>query len=190
MVKKRTKRGSLARKNSASALPFTANAEANELIARNGTAFLIAMCLEQQVRSEKAMIGPYELQLRVGHLDARKIGALPPARLDAVFRRVPALHRFPGMMAKRVRELCGVIARDYGNDGANVWAGVKDTRELYERFKTLPGFGQGKAGCSVRILGKYAKLRLPGWQRYASDEDLPWEFKSGQKVKLAPAARP
>jgi len=162
--------------------PFTPDAAANQLLADDGTAFLIAMCLEQQVRSEKAMVGPYVLQQRIGHLDAKKIAAMPPARLDAVFRRVPALHRFPGMMAKRVRALCAVIARDYDNDGANVWHDVKSASTLNERFKTLPGFGEGKAASAVRILGKFAKLKLPGWQRYASDEDLPWVFKSGQKL--------
>ena len=164
------------------ALPFTPDPEANALLAADGTAFLIAMCLEQQVRSEKAMSGPSVLQQRLGHLDARRIAALRPARLDAVFRRVPAMHRFPGMMAKRVRALCGVIARDYANDGANVWSGMRDAQTLYERFKALPGFGDGKAACAVRILGKYAKLPLRGWQRYAADEDLPWEFKAGRKL--------
>jgi len=172
------------RKRAPDTLPFTADAGANALLARDGTAFLIAMCLEQQVRSEKAMIGPFVLRERLGHLDARKIAALPPAKIDAVFRRVPALHRFPGMMAKRVRALCAIIARDYRNDGANVWSGVTESAELYERFKRLPGFGEVKAACAVRILGKYLKLNLPGWQRYAVDEDLPWEFRSGKKLDL------
>lgn len=163
--------------------PFTPDAAANELLAQSGTALLIALCLEQQVRSEKAMIGPYHLRERIGHLDARKIAAMSPAKLDTAFRKVPALHRFPAMMAKRVQKLCTMIAQEYGNDGARVWAGVKAAPELYERFKTLPGFGEAKAACAVRILAKYGKKKIDGWQRYARDEELPWEFKQGAKIK-------
>jgi uncharacterized HhH-GPD family protein len=163
--------------------PFTPDLAANKLLAQSGTALLIGLCLEQQVRSEKAMIGPYHLRERIGHLDAKKIAAMRPASLDVAFRRPPALHRFPGMMAKRVRALCAIIADDYGDDGARVWQGVIDAKKLYERFRALPGFGDSKAACAVRILGKYGKKKIAGWQRYAMDDDLPWEFKMGVKVE-------
>lgn len=162
--------------------PFTTNSAANTLLAASGTALLIGLCLDQQVRTEKAFSGPYELRERLGHLDARKIARLSEARLATVFRRLPALHRYPGMMANRVRALCAVIATEYGNDGARVWAGVKDAAELKARLIALPGFGAGKAAAGIYILVKFGRLRLPGWQRIATAEDSPWEFKSGKKV--------
>jgi uncharacterized HhH-GPD family protein len=164
--------------------PFTSDPAANALLAESGTALLIGLCLEQQVRSEKAMIGPLHLRERIGHIDAKRIAAMRPATLDAAFRRTPALHRFPGMMAKRVRALCAIIAQEYGDDGARVWKGIGDAKELYERFRALPGFGDGKAACAVRILGKFGKKKIAGWQRYAMDDDLPWEFKAGKKITL------
>src|SRR6516225_9832085 len=97
------------RRPMAKSYPFTPNAEANALLAHDGTALLIGLCLDQQVRTEKAMVGPYELGRRLGTLDAKAIAATPPAKLDRVFREPPALHRFPGMMAKRVRALCKII---------------------------------------------------------------------------------
>lgn len=163
--------------------PFTPDPGANGLLAQSGTALLIGLCLEQQVRSEKAMIGPYHLRERIGHLDAQKIATMRPATLDAAFRRPAALHRFPGMMAKRVRALCAIIAHEYGDDGARVWQGVSSAKQLYERFRALPGFGDSKAACAVRILGKYGKKKIAGWQRYAMDDDLPWEFQAGVKVE-------
>src|SRR5579872_6440585 len=126
------------------ALPFTPNPDANALLAHNGNAFLIAMCLEQQVRSEKAMIGPLVLLQRLGHLDVRRIARMPAQRLDAIFRKSPALHRFPGMMAKRVRALCNVISSEYRGDGATVWLRAKTAEEAYRQFLTLPGFGEAK----------------------------------------------
>ncbi|MBV8596464.1 MAG: hypothetical protein JOZ50_09455 [Candidatus Eremiobacteraeota bacterium] len=162
--------------------PFTPDAAKNALLARSGTALLIGMCLDQQVRTEKAMSGPYELQERIGHLEARKIANMPLARLQAVFRQPPALHRFPGMMAKRVRALCAIVAREYGGDGARVWTRAKDATEVYERLRALPGFGDGKAKAGVHILALYGKHKLAGWRRYAVPDALPWEFRDGKKI--------
>ncbi len=164
------------------ALPFTPHAPANELLAHDGTALLIGLCLEQQVRSEKAMIAPHVLRERLGWFDARRIAALPAARLDSLFRRPPALHRFPGMMAKRVRALCAAIAAKYHNDGAKLWADATAAEEVYRRLRELPGFGDYKAASGVRILGRYGLAGLPGWERYSRDEDLPWEFRDGEKL--------
>src|SRR4030081_3525302 len=102
--------------------PCTPNEAANELLERSGTALLIGLCLEQQVRSEKAMSGPFVLRERIGHLDARKIAAIPDAKIQAIFRAQPAIHRFPGMMAKRVKSLCAQITEEYGGDGGRLWA--------------------------------------------------------------------
>ena len=46
-----------------------------------------------------------------GRLDAGAIATTDPDRLLEVFREKPAIHRFPGNMAKRVQELCAVDRR-------------------------------------------------------------------------------
>jgi len=162
--------------------PFTPDEAANRLLASSGTALLIGLCLEQQVRSEKAMSGPYELRKRLGHLDARTIAKMPPAKLEAAFAMKPALHRFPRMMARRVQALCEQIAGEYGGDGANVWQGVTSGQELYWRLRTLAGFGEGKAASGVRVLAKFGKYKLDGWRAIGDDQDLPWVFKNGKRV--------
>jgi uncharacterized HhH-GPD family protein len=163
--------------------PFTPNADANAELARSGTALLIGLCLEQQVASAKAMSGPYELRKRIGHLDARKIAAMPEVELVAVFRVKPALHRFPGMMAKRVQQLCARIAQDYDDDGGRLWARVTSAEEIYRRLLDLPGFGEGKAACGVRILAKFGRKSLSGWEAFGTDEDMPWVYRNGKKVE-------
>jgi len=162
--------------------PFTPNDAANELLAKDGTALLIGLCLEQQVRTEKAMSGPYELRRRLGTIDAKKIAAIPPARLDKVFRESPAIHRYPGMMAKRVRALCATIAKEYGGKGARVWEGTTDAEQVYERMLALPGFGKAKATAAVRILGQFGGVKLPGWRKYSCDADMPWVIKNGKRA--------
>jgi uncharacterized HhH-GPD family protein len=162
--------------------PFTPDEDANALLAQSGTALLIGLCLEQQVPSQKALHGPFALRERIGHLDARKIAAMRPASLDKVFREKPALHRFPGMMAKRVQQLCRIIADEYGNHGERVWESVKKAPELFDRLRALPGFGDEKAACGVRILAFFGGRKTTGWEGYASAEAMPWIYKDGKRV--------
>ena len=164
-------RGAMAKSSS---YPFTENADANALLAKDGTALLIGLCLDQQVRTEKAMSGPYELRRRLGKLDAKAIARTPQPKLDRVFREPPAIHRFPGMMAKRVRALCKIIVDEYGGHGERIWQRETDAKNVYERLLALPGFGKSKAAVGVSILVKFGAKKLRGSNAYRCDQDLPW----------------
>src|SRR6188472_3960516 len=111
-------------------LPFTGDDEADRLLVTDPLALLIGFALDQQVTVQKAFSGPLELQRRVGHLDAARLAATDAAELDAVFRRPPALHRFPGSMAGKVQQLAAAIAAEYGNDAARVWTDATDGADL------------------------------------------------------------
>src|SRR5450759_2803985 len=100
---------------------FTGDAAADRLLVSEPLALLVGFALDQQVSVQKAFSGPLELQRRIGTLDAARIAAMDPAELDEVFRRKPALHRFPGAMAGKVQALCAAIAADYGNQASRVW---------------------------------------------------------------------
>ena len=126
------------------ALHFTGDAEADTLLARDPMALLIGFALDQQVPVQTAFAGPLKLQQRIGHLDATRIAGMEPAALDAVFREKPAVHRFPGTMAKRVQELCAVVAAEYGGHAERVWAEAADGADLERRIRELPGFGDMK----------------------------------------------
>src|SRR5947209_19388779 len=83
-------------------LYFTDSDEANALIASDPFALLVGFALDQQVTVQKAFMGPLAIRERLGTLDPDKIAA---ADLEPVFRARPAIHRFPGSMAKRVQDL-------------------------------------------------------------------------------------
>lgn len=120
------------------ALYFTGDQEANELIATEPLALLIGFVLDQQVPVPTAFSGPLKLKQRLGRLDAAELAGLDPDRLDAIFREKPAIHRFPGSMAKRVQELAAVVAEDYGGDASSVWRDVSGTDDLKRRLEALP----------------------------------------------------
>jgi uncharacterized HhH-GPD family protein len=124
------------------ALHFTDDDAANRLIAKNPLALLIGFVLDQQVNAQTAFSGPLKLEQRLGRLDAAEIAGLDPGRLEEIFREKPAIHRFPGNMARRVQELCATIVSEYGGDAARVWTDAKDDADLRKRIGSLPGFGQ------------------------------------------------
>jgi uncharacterized HhH-GPD family protein len=140
----------------ADALHFTGNAEADTLLACDPLALLIGFALDQQVPVPTAFAGPLKLQQRLGTLDAGRIAATDPARLQEVFREKPAIHRFPGAMAERVQELCAVVDERYGGRAERVWTEAADTDDLKRRIGALPGFGEMK----ITALGSVLARRL------------------------------
>ncbi|HZV48366.1 MAG TPA: HhH-GPD-type base excision DNA repair protein [Candidatus Dormibacteraeota bacterium] len=150
-------------------IAWTGRPEADRLLEQEPLALLIGLVLDQQVPMERAFSGPYELKQRLGHLDPAAIAPMPPEELDEVFRRRPALHRFPGAMARRVQALCEVVASGYGGDAGAIWRGVASGEELFRRIAALPGFGERKSRITVAVLGKRFGVRPPGWERYAAD---------------------
>ena len=124
------------------------------LLARDPLALLIGFVLDQQVSVQTAFSGPLKIQQRLGELDAGQIASLDPDRLELVFRERPAVHRFPGSMAGRVRELCAVVEEDYGGDASRLWLEAGDGKELRKRIEALPGFGPMKVKALSAVLFK------------------------------------
>jgi uncharacterized HhH-GPD family protein len=145
-------------------IPVTGDPDANQLLAENPLALLIGMLLDQQVPMEWAFTGPKTLRDRLGALDAQTIADLGPDRLDEVFRAKPALHRYPGSMAKRTHALAQVIVDDYGGDAAAIWRDAKDGDDLFARVRALPGFGDEKTRIFVALLAKRLGVRPTGWE--------------------------
>lgn len=171
------------------ALHFTGDPEADALLAADPFALLVGFALDQQVTVQAAFAGPLKLKQRLGHLDPARIAALPPDELEAVFRQTPAVHRFPGNMAKRVRELAAVVADEYGGDASRVWTEAKDADELEGRIRALPGFGDMKvialgATLAKRFGVEAAEPLAPSWPTLG-DVDSPAALETYQAMKRA-----
>jgi uncharacterized HhH-GPD family protein len=138
----------------ADALHFTGNDDADALLAQEPLALLIGFALDQQVTVPTAFVGPLKLKQRLGTLDARKIAQADPGSLEAIFREKPAIHRFPGSMARRVQELAAVIDDEYGGRAERVWTDAADGDDLRRRISALPGFGQMKVTSLGAVLAK------------------------------------
>jgi uncharacterized HhH-GPD family protein len=167
-------------------LYFTDSDEANALIASDPMALLIGFALDQQVTVQKAFAGPLVLRERLGALDA---ATLASADLEPVFRAKPAIHRFPGSMARRVHDLAVHIRDAYGGDAARVWTDAADSDALRANLAALPGFGEMKVKALGAVLAKRfgvdAARDLVPWHPTLGDVDSPQALASYQEAKRA-----
>jgi uncharacterized HhH-GPD family protein len=176
------------------ALHFTEHEEANRLLAADPFALLVGFALDQQVPVPTAFAGPWKLRERLGTLEPAALAGLDDARLEEAMRKKPAVHRFPGSMAARVRELAAVIAEEYGGDASRVWRDAADTDDLRRRIGALPGFGEMKVKALASVLSRRFGLALaePLVQSHADrpvptlgDVDSPEALQAYQAAKRA-----
>ncbi|OLT25069.1 Fe-S cluster assembly protein HesB [Actinomadura sp. CNU-125] len=145
--------------------------EADELLGRSPLAALIGMLLDQQVPMEWAFSGPHTIMERLGadDLDAHEIAACDPERFAALLSEKPAVHRYPGSMAKRVQQLCQYLVEHYDGEAERLWKDADSGKELFKRLNALPGYGKQKAQIFVALLGKQYGVRPDGWREAAGD---------------------
>jgi uncharacterized HhH-GPD family protein len=170
-------------------LYFTESDEANALLAHEPLALLIGFALDQQVSVQTAFTGPLKIKERLGTLDAGELASVDPDRLEAVFRERPAVHRFPGSMATRVRDLCAYVEAEYGGDASRLWQEAGDGKELRRRIEALPGFGEMKVKALGAVLAK--RFGVPAAQELVpshptlGDVDSPETLQRYQDAKRA-----
>ncbi|HWH35935.1 MAG TPA: HhH-GPD-type base excision DNA repair protein [Acidimicrobiales bacterium] len=148
---------------------ITGDPEADGLLGRDPLALVLGMMLDQQVPMEWAFASPAKLASRLGgSLDAGAIAAMDPDELAAAFKEKPALHRYPGSMARRAQELCRHLVEVYGGRAEALWEGAATGAELLERLTALPGFGPEKARIFLAVLAKRRGVRPSGWEEAAA----------------------
>jgi len=173
---------------------FTDSDEANVLIASDPMALLVGFVLDQQVTVQKAFCGPLALQERLGAIDAATLAA---ADLEPVFRTRPAIHRFPGSMAKRVHDLAVHVRDQYNGDAVRVWSEAGDSNELRANLLALPGFGEMKIKALGSVLAKQfgveAARDLVPWHPTLGDVDSSQalaDYQAAKRVNKAEWTRP
>jgi len=95
-------------------LQLVQDPEADALLESNPFALLVGMLLDQQIPLEVAFAGPKKIADRMGGVDAREIADYDPDKFAALCAERPAVHRFPGSMAKRIQALAQIVVDRYG----------------------------------------------------------------------------
>lgn len=171
-------------------LYLTGDEAADALLASDDNALLIGMLLDQQVPMEKAFRGPQVIAERMGGvLDVAAIAASDEEEFVRLCSTPPAVHRFPGSMAKRVRQCCQVLVEHYDGQAANVWRDQPTGVAVKAALSGLPGFGPHKAAIFTAMLGKRRGVTPPGWQEAAGAYGEPDTFRSVADIVDAESLR-
>lgn len=167
-------------------LQLVQDPEADALLESNPFALLVGMLLDQQYPMEAAFAGPKKIADRMGGVDAREIAEYDAEKFAALCSTTPAVHRFPGSMAKRIQALAQLIVDRYDGDAAALWtSGDPDGAEVLRRLKALPGFGEQKAKIFLALLGKQYGVTPQGWREAAGDYG-----KAGTYMSIADVTDP
>jgi uncharacterized HhH-GPD family protein len=166
-------------------LYITGDPEGDALLNSDPLALLVGMLLDQQVPMEWAFGAPPKLKQRLGgELDAARIAAMPLDELEVVFKGPPALHRFPGSMAKRTQQACQHLVDHHGGRADALWADEPDARELFARLKAIPGYGVEKSKIFMALLAKRFGIQPAGW------EEVTAPFSDAQRRSIADVDSP
>jgi uncharacterized HhH-GPD family protein len=167
-------------------LYYTDDDEACRLLAEDPFALLVGLALDQQITVQQAFAGPLRIKQRIGTLEPATVARTD---LEPAFREKPAVHRFPGSMATRVRDLAQVVADEYGGDAARIWTDATDADDLRRRIAGLPGFGDMKVRTLAAILAKRfgveAARELAPTHPTLGDVDSPQALADYQAAKRA-----
>ena len=170
-------------------LHFTENDEANALIASEPFALLVGFALDQQITVQQAFLGPLLLRERLGPLDPATVAG---ADLEAIFREKPAIHRYPGSMAKKVKALAEHVRDRWDGDAARIWTEAADADALRANLAALPGFGEMKVKALGSVLAKRfgvaAAQDLVPWHPTLGDVDSAQalaDYQAAKKVHKA-----
>jgi uncharacterized HhH-GPD family protein len=151
-------------------LHLVGNPEADELLTKDRLALILGMLLDQQVPMETAFLGPKKIFDRMGGLSVSQIATTDPEEFATICATPPAVHRFPGSMAKRIQALCQFVEENYAGKVEAIWKrGRPDGAEVLKRLKGLPGFGEQKARIFLALLGKQIGVQPEGWREAAGD---------------------
>ncbi|MGW0452908.1 HhH-GPD-type base excision DNA repair protein [Gordonia sputi] len=142
---------------------------ADELLSTDAFALLTGMLLDQQFPMERAFAGPAKIRDRFGSLDPEAIADADPEAFADLCATPPAIHRYGRSMAGRVQSLARVTVDEYDGDTARLWTTATTGKELFDRIRALPGFGDQKAKIFTALLAKQLDVAPRGWTTVVGD---------------------
>lgn len=148
------------------------DSDADAVLDEHPFAVVVGMMLDQQYGMEHAFRGGWKVLSRFGTLDPAAIADADPDEFKTLCSQTPAIHRFPGSMARRLQELAAHVVEKYDGDVTRLWTEVTTGEELIRRVAELPGFGQQKSKIFVALMAKQLGVRPIGWEQVSGDYAL------------------
>lgn len=130
-------------------------------IVSNCNAFLIGLISDQSVKAETAWSLPYKLSKRLELTDLCDIARTYSMEdVQAAIKQKPALHRYPGNIARYIWLASQKIAEEYDGLASNIWKDVP-AAEIVKRLESFKGISHKKAALACLLLVRDFGLDVP-----------------------------
>ncbi len=140
---------------------FVDNSEANNLmndLENYPHAFVIACCLDRQIKSERAWMIPYKIKKAWGSFDMNTLASKSLDDYKQVFKE-KSLHRFNDTMAENCYKAVQRIHNNYHDDASKIWANKPSSASVVYHFLEFEGVGIKIATMATNLLTRIFKIK-------------------------------
>ena len=115
--------------------------------------FVLACCMDRQIKADKAWIIPYEIEKELGSIEMEDLVKVPLSTYKEIFNR-KKLHRFNDSMAEIFYSAVQKIHNEYNDNASLIWSDNPSSAEAVYRFLQFKGVGIKIATMAVNILAR------------------------------------
>lgn len=120
-------------------------------------AYVLACCMDRQVKAETAWSIPYKIKNIVGSFDIQTLSSISREEYRKIFDEYK-LHRFTETMADIFYNAIQIIKNDYNGDASNIWKNEPSSATVVYRFLQFDGVGIKIATMAANILARQFKI--------------------------------
>ena len=142
--------------------------EAAPLIETDPYAFLIAVCLDRGTKAEVIWTIPYDMKMKLGHLDPQLIYEMSLEELAELFLQLPHKPRYVNDAPKTVYDLTRFVVEKCSGDASLVWEGRR-AADVNSILRSIHGVGSGIANMGVLLIEKAFGVRFRDLDRKGMD---------------------
>ena len=142
--------------------------EAAPLIETDPYAFLIAVCLDRGTKAQVIWTIPYDMKMRLGHLDPQLIHKMSLEELTELFLQLPRKPRYVNDAPKTILDLTRFVVEERSGDASLVWEGRR-AADVNRILRSIHGVGSGIANMGVLLIEKAFDVRFRDLDRRGMD---------------------
>ncbi len=138
--------------------------EAAPLIATDPYAFLIAVCLDRGTKAQVIWTIPYDMKMKLGHLDPQLIYCMSLDELAGLFKELPRRPRYVNDAPQTIHDLTRIVVEECSGDASLIWEGRR-AADVNRILRSIHGVGPGIANMGVLLIEKAFDVRFSDLDR-------------------------
>jgi endonuclease III len=142
--------------------------EAAPLVETDPYAFLMAVCLDRGTKAQVIWTIPYDMKMKLGHLDPQLIYEMSLEELTELFSQLPRKPRYLNDAPKSVYDLTRFVVEKCSGDASLVWEGRR-AADVNRILRSIHGVGPGIANMGVLLIEKAFGVRFRDLERSGMD---------------------